>query len=177
MSDQPAVPQEGYMSKAMGIFGWIGGAVIGTYSGINMLIPLFATGAVWWGGSRLLRDEKKVILPAFSINAGHFLWLALALVLAGPDAFAAVGADLVVYVIGLVWLLTKPSLGPLYLLGIFQLVSLGINGYSLAEATIGSAPHKALLVHVIWRSLALFFVLKLFLVLRKKPKTDAAIAS
>lgn len=176
MSNPPTALQESLMSKALGIFGWIAGAAIGIYSGINMLIPLFATGAVWWGGSRLLKDEKKVILPAFSVNAGHFLWLTLALVLKGAGAFATLGGDLFIYAIGLVWLLKKPSLGPLYFLGIFQLVSLGINCYSFAEATVGSAPHKALLVHVIWRALALFFVLKLFLILRKKPKTDATVA-
>ena len=176
MSNPPAEPKESLMSKALGIVGWIAGAAIGIYSGINMLIPLFATGAVWWAGSKLLKDEKKVILPAFAVNAGHFLWLALALVLMGAGAFTTVGGDLIVYVIGLAWLLKKPSLGPLYLLGIFQLVSLSINGYSFAEAAVGSAPHKALLVHVIWRALALFFMFKLFLALRKKPKTEAAIA-
>lgn len=164
------------MSKVLGVFGWIVGAAVGTYSGINMLIPLFATGAVWWVSTRLLKDEKKMILPAFCVNAGHFLWLTLGVVLTGGGAFSTVSGDLIVYVIGLVWLLKKPSLAPLYLLGIFQLLSLGINGYAFAEATIGSAPHKALLVHIIWRALALFFMLKLFLILKKKPETNAAIA-
>jgi len=176
MDNSAVAPKESLISKALGIISWIVGASIGIYSGINLLIPLFATGAVWWAGSKLLKDEKRMILPAFSVNAGHFLWLALALVLIGAGAFATVGSDLIVYFIGLVWLLKKPSLGPLYLLGIFQLASLGINGYSLAEAAIGSAQHKALLIHVIWRALALFFIVKLFLVLRRKPKTDVAVA-
>ena len=63
MSDLPTAQKEGYASKTLGIFGWIVGAAAGTYSGINLLIPLFATGAVWWVGERLLNDEKKVILP------------------------------------------------------------------------------------------------------------------
>lgn len=176
MSNPPAEPKATLPSNAKGIVGWIAGAAIGTYSGINLLIPLFATGAAWWTASKLLRDEKKLILPAFSINAGHFLWLTLALLLMGAGALSTVGGDLIVYVIGLAWLLRKPSLGPLYLLGIFQLVSLGINGYSLAEAAVGSAPHKALLVHVIWRAMALFFMFKLFVALKNAPKTDVATA-
>jgi len=175
MSDLPTAQKEGHASKTLGIFGWIMGAAAGIYSGINLLIPLFATGAVWWVGERLLNDEKKVILPAFSVNAGHCLWLALGVALTGAGALSAVGADLIVYAIGLIWLLLKPSLGSLYLLGIFQLLSVGINGYSFAEATIGSATHKALLVHVIWRAMSLFFMLKLFLILKKESKTNAAI--
>ncbi len=176
MSNSPTPQNEGPASKALGVFGWIVGAAVGSYSGINLLIPLFATGAVWWVGARLLKDDKKVILPAFSVNAGHCLWLTLGVLMTGAGALSAVGGDLIVYSIGLIWLLIKPSLGPLYLLGIFQLLSLGVNGYSFAEATVGSAPHKALLVHIIWRTLALFFMLKLFLILKKKPKTNAAIA-
>ena len=175
MSSPSAAPKESLMSKALGIVSWIVGAAIGIYSGINLLIPAFTTGAVWWAGSKLLKDEKKEILPTLSVNAGHFLWLSLAPVLMGTGALSTVGGDLIVYVIGLAWLLKKPSFGPLYLLGIFQILSLGINGYSFAEAAVGSASHKALLAHVIWRALALFFIFKLFLVLRK-AKTDAAIA-
>lgn len=172
----PSASKESLMSKALGIGTWIMGTAIGLYSGINLLIPLFATGAVWWATSKFLKDDKKVIVPAFSVNAGHSLWLSLALLLVGAHAFANVGSDLIVYFVGLVWLLKKPSLGPLYLLGIFQLASLGINGYALTEAAVGSAQHKALLVHVIWRALALFLMLKLFLILKKKPKTDFAAA-
>lgn len=176
MSDLATSPKKGPASKALGVFGWITGAAIGTYSGINLLIPLFATGSIWWVGARLLKDEQKVILPAFSVNAGHCLWLALGAVLIGSGALSAVGGDLIIYAIGLIWLLLKPGIGPLYLLGIFQLLSLGINGYSLTEATIGSAPHKALLIHVIWRALSLFFTLKLFLILKIKANSNAAIA-
>ena len=172
----PSTQHESRISNGQRVFGWIVGAAVGTYSGIILLIPLLATGTVWWVSERLLNDAKKVILPAFSINAGHFLWLTLGVVLTGASTFAAHGLDLAVYIIGLAWLLKRPSLAPLYLLGIFQLISLGVNGYSFAEATIGSGLHKALLVHVIWRALSLFFVLKLFLILRKKPKTDAEIA-
>lgn len=176
MSDLPTEQKNSPSSKALGILGWIGGAAVGTYSGINLLIPLFGTGAVWWGGTRLLKDDKKIILPAFSVNTGHCLWLTLGVVLTGGGAFSAVGPDLIVYAIGLLWLLIRPSLGPLYLLGILQLLSLGINSYSLAEAMVGSASHKALLIHVIWRALALFFTFKLFLVLKNKPEANAAIA-
>jgi hypothetical protein len=108
------------MSKALGIVGWIGGAAVGNYCGINLLIPLVATGAVWLVASKIMGEERKIILPAFSTNCGHFLWLTLGLALSGFSAMSALGLDLFVYMAGLSWLLVRPSLGPLYLLGIYQ---------------------------------------------------------
>jgi len=99
-------------------------------------------------------------VPAFSVNAGHFLWLSLSLFLVHPAPVAAIGPDLVIYAIGLAWLVVKPSSGPLYLLGIYQVVLLGVNGYAFAHATVGSVEHKALLIHLIWRAMALFFMTK-----------------
>ena len=174
MSFLPTESKKSFMSKVLRIIGWIAGAAIGNYSGINMLIPLFVTGVVWLIGTKLLKDERKKIVPVLSVNAGHFLWLALALFLMGTDALSSFGGDIFFYVIGLTWLLKRPSLGALYFLGAFQLVSLGINGYAFVEAAIGSVAHKALLVHVIWRALSLFFIFKLFLLFRNS-KNDAAV--
>ncbi len=170
MSNLTSGPKKTPWSQATGIVGGVVGAAIGLYSGIILLIPLFATGLVFWAGVKIIKGEKKMILPAFSVNAGHFVLLASAMVLLGARAFSAVGADLVAYVVGLAWLFIKPSRGPLYLLGIYQLLSLGVNGYAFAEATIGSAAHKALLVHIIWRALALFLIFRLFIALKKRPE-------
>jgi hypothetical protein len=174
MTELPVWAPKGAGFKVLGILGGVVGAVVGQYAGVDLLIPLLATTLVWWGGTKLLKDERKVILPAFAVNAGHFLWLSLSLFMLGAQAFAILGFDLLLYIIGLAWLLKKPSFGPLILLGIYQALSLGVNGYSLAVAAVGSGSHKALLVHVIWRAMALFFVVKLMFTLRRKSVSSAS---
>jgi hypothetical protein len=176
MTEVSAWADKGWGFKVLGIVGGLAGAVVGQYSGVNLLIPLFATGLVWWGGTKVLKDEKKEILPTFAVNAGHFLWIILGAFMLGASAFAGLGLDLAVYAIGLIWLFKKPSFGPLILLGIYQSISLVVNGYSIAAAPIGSASHRALLVHVIWRVIALVLIAKLFVTLGRKslPSTSEA---
>ena len=126
------------------------GVAVGQYTGLHLLIPLSATAAVWWLGKKWLSADKNVIVAVLAVNAGQFLWLALALALRG--VLNADVADLIVFAIGLVWLVAKPSAGPLYLLGAYQAVSLAVNAFAFVEAAVGSDAHKALLVHLIWRS-------------------------
>jgi len=174
MTELPAAGQKERGWKVLGIIGAVVGAAVGQYSSIDLLIPLLATALVWWGGSKSFPEEKKAIVPAFAVNAGHFLWLSFGLVLLGGGGVAKLGLDLVLYAIGLTWLFMKPSSGPLILLGSYQALSLALNGYLLAGATVGGGNHKALLVHVIWRAMALFFMAKLFVTLRRKPVSNAA---
>jgi hypothetical protein len=166
--------KEGLGIKALSIAGWVVGAAIGKYSGINLLIPLFATGVVFWASTKLLRAEKKVIIPALSVNAGHFLWLGLGVAFTGDLNANAV--DLLVYAIGLLVLVKKPSAGPLYLLGAYQALSLVVNAVAFADAAVGNSDHKALLVHLIWRALALFLMVKLFLAPRQMASPGDIVA-
>ena len=176
MTEVSAWTHKGWGFKVLGIIGGLAGAVVGQYAGVNLLIPLFATGLVWWVGTKVFKDEKKEILPTFAFNAGHFLWLVLGAFMLGASAFASLGLDLAVYAIGLIWLFKKPSFRPLILLGMYQSVSLIVNGYSIAAAPIGSAAHKALLVHIIWRLITLVLIAKLFVTLGRKslPGTSEA---
>jgi len=142
--------------KARNVVGWIVGAGIGAYSGINLLMPLGITAGVWWIGKKLLRPEKLLFLPAIAVQTGHLLWLSLGLLYLGVLDSSLI--DIVVLVVGLTWLALKPGLGPIILLSLFQILALAVNGVSFADAAIGTNPHKALLVHIIWRVMALFFM-------------------
>lgn len=173
MNQLPRKSNKSNRSKILGIIGWIVGAAVGQYSGINLLIPLCTAGLVWWGGSTVLKNERRPLLAAFSVNAGHCLWLTLGLLLIHPAPVAAVGPDLIIYAIGLTWLISKPSTAPLYFLGIYQALSLAVNGHAFLGAAMGSAAHKALLVHLIWRTMALFLIAKLFLTLRLSPTSPS----
>lgn len=172
MSEPIQQNKNGLGAKALAIAGWIGGAAVGKYSGISLLIPALATGGIWWSAKRILRAEKQPIVPALSVNTGHFLWLLLGFVITGDPNITG---DLFVYAIGLLWLIKKPLTGPLYLLGGYQAFSLVVNSVAFIDAAVGSAAHKALLVHIVWRVWALVLIVKLHLAIRQNvPQEDVA---
>lgn len=158
--------------KFLNIVGGGVGAAIGVYAGINLLIPLGITAVAWWAGKKLLAPAKQSYVPAIAVQTGHLLWLSLGLIYVG-----ALGLDLldvVILVIGLAWLLLKPGLAPVLLLTVFQVLALAINAVSFAEAAIGTNPHKALLVHIVWRLMALFFMWHAYVQSRKAVRVETA---
>lgn len=159
-----ASPAKG-ASKAIMIVSWIGGAAFARYFGLVLLFPALATAGIWWSSKRFLPASMQTIVPALSVNAGHFLWMCSAIVVTG--IVDPVTADLVVYVVGLIWLLRTRSAGPLLLLGVYQALSLAVNAVDLAAAPLGSIQHKALLAHIFWRIWALALIVKLYFVLRQ----------
>jgi hypothetical protein len=58
------------------------------------------------------------MIPAFAIQAGHFTALAVSAVMLGAYGWNLL--DPAVAVIGLTWLLARPSLGPVLLLSLYQ---------------------------------------------------------
>lgn len=164
--------KQGIGTRALGIVGVLIGAAIGKYSGINLLIPLAATGLAWWLAEKFIAQPKKSVVPAFAVQAGHSLWLAFGIAYMG--IFTADTFDLVLLVVGLVWLVRRPSRGPVYLLGAYQALSLVVNGIAFTDAAVGSVLHNALVVHVIWRALALFLLGKLLLEMHRSPESVRA---
>ena len=160
--------------KTRNVVGWIVGAGVGYYSGINLLIPLGITAGVWWIWKKLLRPEKLLFLPAIAVQTGHLLWLSVGLLYLGVLDWSL--TDVVVLVVGLTWLVLKPGLGPIILLSLFQVVALAVNGVSFADAAIGTNPHKALLVHIIWRFMALFFMWHAYMQSRRAVPIETAAA-
>ena len=165
MNDSVTAKNESLAAKSLEIVACVIGLAVGRYSGLNLLIPLLFTGVAWWLATKFLPEHNKLIAPAFAVQCGHAVWMALGLVSLGAineNAF-----DIVLVAGGLAWLVAKPGAGPLYLLGGYQLVALLINGYLLYDAEVGGAAHKALLVHVAWRVLALFFIVQVFFKVRE----------
>ena len=156
--------------KSINIVGGIIGAAIGVYAGVNVLIPLGMTAAVWWAGKKLLSSSKQLYLPAIAVQTGHLLWLSVGLIYLG--AFGLDLLDVIILIVGLTWLLLRPGLAPVLLLTVFQVLALAINGVSFAEATIGTNPHKALFVHMVWRLMALFFMWHAYVQSRKAVRVE-----
>ncbi len=135
-----------------GVAGAIGGWVLAKYSGASLLIP--AVGAVLL----LLVFTKTPFRPryfrgAISVTGGHLLWFLVAALTLGT--WAPVILDIVALTIGIVWLWIRPGLVAAIFLGVIQLVSLAVNVVALLSATVGESPHRALVVHCLFRVLAL----------------------
>jgi hypothetical protein len=158
--------------KSINIVGGIVGVAIGVYAGINILIPLSLTAAVWWAGKKLLSSSKQLYLPAIAVQTGHLLWLLVGLIYL--RAYGLDLLDVVILCVGVTWLLLRPGLAPVLLLTVFQVLALAVNGVSFADATIGTNPHKALFVHMVWRLMALFFMWHAYVQSRKAVRVETA---
>lgn len=165
MADTDTRANVGWGRKARDIVGWIVGAGVGVYAGIHLLVPLGFTAATWWGGKKLLGSETRPYLPAIAVQAGHLLWLSMGLLIIGVLDLSAI--DVLVLAVGITWLLLKPNLGAIIFLTFYQVVGLAVNGVSFPEQVVGSTLHKALVVHVIWRLMALFLMWQAYLHSRK----------
>ncbi len=153
--------------RALGIFAAIVGLAIGLYSGVIVFFPLLGAVIAWWISQKSLPDAKQPIVPALAVQSGHFMWLALGLTLTG-QLFTLNSLDLVIYLVGLSWLLMSRRSGPLVLLGIYQAVSILFNAVDFAAAEVGTVTHKALLVHLAFRIAAVAYLVVLFIQYRKR---------
>jgi hypothetical protein len=154
-----------FASKISSAAGWAVVAMAGMYAN-NLLILMLLMWGTWWISANLLSNEKKLIIPVLAVNAGHGLLFCISAALTGTLFVNSI--DLLVYAIGLIWLVKKPSPGPLYFLGAYQTILLVINGINFAAMADGSVGYKILLATLIWRALALFFIIRLFITLRVK---------
>lgn len=165
--------EQGMVEKAGGQFAGLIGLAVGVYSGVNLVIPAIGTWLSWLAAKKIFGESRKIVLPSFAFQAGHFFWLVVGSLLVG--SLASTGLDLIVYILGLGWLLIRPSQAPLIFLCVVQALSLIVNGNSFLAAQFGSLPHKALLVHILWRGASIYFMVKAISELRKgQPQAEAA---
>jgi hypothetical protein len=75
--------------------------------------------------------------------------------------------DLVILTLGVVWLVARPGLAPTLVLTLYQSWALVTNGTAFAAAAPGTLAHRALLIHVIWRVLALVLMWRAYATSRR----------
>ena len=147
-------------NSTLGAIGAMVGWAVGRYSGASFLIPFIATVIVLLIAKKWLDVGRKPILMAFSVQAGYLAWLLLGAIV--TRGFGGAFIDIAWLTAGLVWLLSKPGAGPLYFLVAYQVLMLLVNVAAFFHATFGSLAHRALLVHIIWRVMALIFMATLY---------------
>lgn len=142
---------------------------LGAYSGLHLLLPLAATVLAWWAGTRMLPESRRPVLPAAAVQAGHLLWLVFGQVVGrGLDRGVI---DLVILALGVAWLVARPGLAPILVLTLYQAWALATNGTVFIGAEPGSLAHRALLIHLVWRLLALALMWRAYAALRREPAT------
>lgn len=149
-----------------GLVGAAGGWTFSEYCGSSIWIP----GAVCV--LLLLLFAKTSFKPKYfagsiAIISGHVVWFAVAAVIS--KSVAAVGLDILFLSAGIIWLWLRPGLGAAIYLATIQLLSLSLNVYSLSGVAFGSTDHRALVAHIVFRSIAVVALGVGYWRLRKGP--------
>ncbi|GLQ88404.1 hypothetical protein [Dyella flagellata] len=151
----------GTSTKVAGLVAALGGWAVGIYAGFNLLVPLVATALVWLTGRKLFGKAKQLVLPAFCVQAGHLVWFLVGMAMSRPLPGSNL-VDIVLLSFGLTWLWMRPGKIALCLLTVYQLLSLPYNLLQFSHAEFGGTENKVLLVHCIWRCLALFYMVRMY---------------
>ncbi|HEY3898436.1 MAG TPA: hypothetical protein VGM54_07475 [Chthoniobacter sp.] len=158
------------LTSGAGILGAIGGWALSHYAGASLWLPAISTGIL------LLIFTKSRFHPryfggAISVTGGHLVWFIAAS--AYLNNWTTVGPDIVLLTGASVWLWLRPGLAAAIGLGFVQLASLGINLIAILSVPVGSAPHRALTVHCVWRILAIICVVAGYLRMRREQAAAA----
>lgn len=134
------------------IAGWLGGWVLAQYTGSNLWVPA-GTMLV-----ALLVFAKTALRPphfaaAIAVIVGHLTWFVFGAVFTGM--WAPVILDVVLIGAGVVWLWARPGLGPCLTLVGLEIATLVVNVVAILGVAVGSPEHRALVVHLLFRVLAL----------------------
>lgn len=167
----PEVPKEATKSVGTqigGVVGAIVGIAVGRYCGFHLLIPLALAFGLGWLLTKI-PASPAAFRGAWAVQAAHALWMGIAGSLTG--AWSQVGLDIIVLIIGLVWLWTRPGLGPVVLLGVYQLAAAAINLFMLFSAETASEQHKALVAHLSLRAAAVAFLIPGYV--KKREQQDS----
>jgi hypothetical protein len=142
--------------KASTIVATVIAIAVGVYSGTHLLIPLALTGLIWWAARKLFPGHSPGYVAAAAVQAGHLLWIAVGLIVI--EALTVDLVDIAILLIGIVWLFLRPGLAPVIVLTIYQALALLINLFAFLSLPVGHNLHRALLVHLLWRVLALILM-------------------
>ena len=142
--------------KASVIVATVVAIALGVYSGLHLVLPMALTGVVWWGARKRFPDRSPDYVAAAAVLAGHLLWIGVGLVVIGALTVDLV--DIAIMLAGVFWLLLRPGLAPVIVLTIYQVLLLLINLLAFLGLPIGHNLHRALLIHIIWRGLAVILM-------------------
>lgn len=142
--------------RALGWGGAILGLLFGRYAGINLLIPLVGAAITFYALKKLAPPRKSAWFPAISIQTGHAIWFIVGLAILGK--LNANAFDPIFLLLGSLWLFARPGAVAVIVLSTLQLLALAYNVYVFTGTAFGTAPNEALSVHIVFRALAIGFM-------------------
>lgn len=181
-TNPPSAPVTTKRKPVATAIGWIVGSAVGFYFGLYLLIPAIIIGAIWWITIKTIRDDnRQLFVPAFSVQIGQLLMHGVGLMYLGKinEYFIIDVSAFVVSAIGLIWLILKPGLGALILLGIIHILRIVTGVFSALELIIAGAPAefpefgegvgtpKGILLHAMLSALAIALMILAYLKSRK----------
>lgn len=167
MSDMPEKKE----SSASAVAG-LAAVMFGLYAGSMLLIPLlsaFVIGALY---AKFSAAEKQFWQVSIAVQGGHAIWFIVGL--ASLGVLDANAADPLVLIAGVAWLYFRPGFWPVAVLGILQLLGAAYNTSLVLGTEIGSAENKALLVHIVFRLIAVGAMAYALFLYKKRPGNVAA---
>lgn len=163
MLEKPETEKEGFLSKTVGVIAWIGGAILGRYTGFVFLIMLLGAFVFGWLATRKwVKPASQVFALAFAIQGGQLFTLSTSL-WANPQGALI---DILVLSIGLLLLLIRPGWVPVLLLSAYQSFALIANASEFSGLQFGTDAHKGLTLYLVIHVTALalmFFGMRRFL--------------
>ncbi|MBN1398154.1 MAG: hypothetical protein JXA06_09020 [Bacteroidetes bacterium] len=150
------------------------GLAAGSYLGVAGFVPLilFVIFNLVLKKNITLEPNNKL---AIIIQSSHVGWMLIgALIL---NAWSEMFFDIIVLSIGVLWLFLHFSIIPIILLSIYHIILIYLGAIMLLQTEVGSESFKALIVHIILRLFALFFMSMSYINYRKKTagQTNASI--
>jgi hypothetical protein len=153
MSNQP--PNRKRAAQPLQLIAAVVGAAFGIYCGLMILIPLGAAMVALLFGKRFASGAPRCFGAVLTVLFGHLIWM-LTGALWLQAGFGPLLVDLAAIVIGSIWLMLRPGIGPVALLGIYELISLILNINEIFSYELGKVGHRAPSAHIALRLFALF---------------------
>lgn len=130
------------------------------YMGLSLAIPTIGIFLCLWVANKFLSPSKKPMKVAIAWQAGFVLSFSLIAVLAGEFKGAAMW-ELFITTAALVWLIIRPSIGPVVLLTflhVLTLLAIALVIFLQLELESISPTYKGLLLNVIFRVPPIIFM-------------------
>jgi len=147
---------KGILIKAFGlcgaIIGFAVGGVVGKYLGLVSVFPVLGGIVGYLILRKIIKPISGPLLPACIILSAQLFWIIIGLILKGTLNLGLL--DAVILVGGLAWLIARNSRAAVIFLIIYQALGFVLNFFGITAADFGTDTHKALLAHLILKSLS-----------------------
>jgi hypothetical protein len=150
----------------------VGGLALGIYAGLNLLAPAAFGGIAWFALHNMAPTAKRPVVPVTAWQFGQ-LGSFMIVAVAAPNAWMTTLPDVVVMGGLMIWFYISQARAAAWGLVVYQGVSVLVNAWAFLHEPIESDNAKALVVHIIWRVVAI--TLLIMFIRRPAPvDTEAA---